>query len=228
MKKIKFPTELAYLLGLILIALGCAFMEAADYGLSMIVAPAYLIHLKVSETFAWFTFGTSEYICQAVILVLMCLVVRRFKVSYLFSFVTAVLYGFILDGSLLLVGFLPAEGYILRTLYYVVGMLLCSLGVAFVFHTYIAPEVYELFVKEFAERYHKKIGMVKTVYDCLSCGIGIILSFVFFGFLHFEGVKLGTMFCALINGYIISKCTKLLERKLEFYDRFPFRKFFEK
>ena len=37
----------------------------------------------------------------------MCLPLRRFRVSYLFSFVTAVVYGFVLDAFMLLGAMLP-------------------------------------------------------------------------------------------------------------------------
>ena len=48
-EKKSFYTELAYLLGIVALALGTAFSEKANFGMSMVVAPAYLVHLKVSE-----------------------------------------------------------------------------------------------------------------------------------------------------------------------------------
>ena len=53
---------------LILIALGVALMERADFGISMVVAPSYLLHLKMSETLPWFSFGVAEYLMQTVVL----------------------------------------------------------------------------------------------------------------------------------------------------------------
>ena len=38
--------ELAYFVGIVVLALGTAMMEKANFGMSMVVAPAYLIHLK--------------------------------------------------------------------------------------------------------------------------------------------------------------------------------------
>lgn len=230
MKKLIFPTELAYLFGLIILAFGTAFMEAADFGVSMVVAPAYLFHLKLSQTLPFFTFGMAEYTLQAVLLVLLILVLRRFRLSYLFSFITAVLYGLILDGCMLIVDLLPADTFPLRIIFYLVGMLFCSIGVSMLFHTYISPEVYELFVKESSQKYHIDIHKFKTAYDCISCGIAILLSFVFFGFGHFEGVKLGTIFCALTNGFLIGQCTRFMDHRFTFTDVLPetFRKFFEK
>ena len=62
MKKKGFYTEAAYLIGLVGIALGVGFMERADFGLSMVVAPAYVLHRMVSSIpgFEFFTFGVAE------------------------------------------------------------------------------------------------------------------------------------------------------------------------
>ena len=217
MKK-TFFTEIAYVLGLIFVALGVAFMEKPDFGVSMVVAPAYILHLKISETYSFFTFGMAEYTLQAVLLIVMMIVVRKFKVSYLFSFVTAVIYGFILDLCMMLVSHIPMDSMALRIAYYTLGMVLCAIGIALFFHTYIAPEVYELFVKELAFKFRKDIHKVKTVYDICSCLIGVLLSFAFFGFGVFKGVKAGTIVCALINGTLIGLCSKFLEQKFEFTD----------
>ena len=43
-----FFIEAAYAAGLIAFALGTAFMARADFGMSMVVAPALMIYLKVS------------------------------------------------------------------------------------------------------------------------------------------------------------------------------------
>ena len=82
MKKRVFYTELAYLLGLIILAFGTAFMEYADFGVSMVVAPAYILHLKISEFLPFFSFGMAEYALQAVILLLMMALLRKAKISY--------------------------------------------------------------------------------------------------------------------------------------------------
>ena len=225
MKK-TFYTELAYVLGLIFVALGVAFMEKPDFGVSMVVAPAYILHLKISETYSFFTFGMAEYTLQAVLLIIMALVLRRFKLSYLFSCVTAVIYGFILDLCMLLVSYVPMENMALRITYYTLGMVLCAIGIALFFHTYIAPEVYELFVKEVSSKYGVEIHRFKTGYDICSCLIGVILSFIFFGFGVFRGVKWGTIICALINGTLIGLCSKFLEQRFEFKDGLGLRKYF--
>lgn len=221
-----FSTELSYVIGIVILALGVAFMEKPDFGVSMVVAPAYILHLKISETYSFFTFGMAEYTLQAVVLIILIIVLRRFRISYLFSFLTAVIYGLILDQCMALVSHITMDTMVLRIIYYIVGMVLCAIGISLLFHTYIAPEVYELFVKEVSSKYKLNINHVKTCYDISSCLIGVALSFIFFGFGVFRGVKLGTIICALINGTLIGFCSRFLERFFEFKDTFRLRKYF--
>ncbi|MBQ8973822.1 MAG: hypothetical protein IJ074_12185 [Clostridia bacterium] len=227
-KRRVFLSELAYALGIALLALGTALMEKANFGVSMVVAPAYVLHLRLAQISPAFTFGVAEYMVQALLLVVLSVVLRKFKLSALFSFVTALIYGAALDVAMRLLGGLPAEGAAWRLGEYAVGLLLCATGVAFLFHTYIAPEAYELFVKELAGRYGWRIDRVKTVYDLCSCALGVLLSFLFFGFGRFEGVKLGTVLCALVNGWLIGRIGQVLESAFEFKDGLALRALFNR
>ena len=227
-KKPVFYTELAYVFGIAALAIGVALMERADFGMSMVVAPAYILHLKISQYLPFFSFGMAEYTLQLVLIIVLMLIMRKFRLSYFFSFVTAVVYGFVLDGCIDLVSFIPDGGIVSRAAFFVGGMLFCSCGVSLVFHTYISPEAYELFVKEISLKFSLNITKVKWVYDIVSCLVGVALSFLFFGLWHFEGVKLGTVICALVNGLIIGGFSKLFEKAFEFKDGLKLRPLFEK
>lgn len=152
MKKRTFYTEAAYVLGIAILAIGTALMERADFGMSMVVAPAYLLHLKVSQRLAFFSFGMAEYMLQAVLILMLAAIQRRAKKAYLFSFCTAVLYGFALDAAIAMVALIPGGGMAMRGIFYAAGMVLCSVGVACLFETYISPEAYELFEKKSRKR----------------------------------------------------------------------------
>lgn len=229
MKKAKrvFCCETAYLLGLLFLALGTALVEKASFGVSMVVAPAYLVHLKLSELWSFVSFGVAEYLLQAVLIILCALAVRRFKLSYFFTFVTAVLYGLLLDAFIALIALIPEGIMAVRIALYIVGIPVTSLGVAFMFHTYISPEAYELFVKELCDRYKLNMGVVKTVYDLSSLACAVIMSFVFFGFGNFRGVGIGTLIAALCNGTIIGLMGRYMDKKFIFKDRFKWRRYFE-
>ncbi len=215
MKKV-FYTELAYVIGLLTLALGTAFMERADFGMSMVVAPAYILYLKVSSYIDWFTFGMAEYCFQAFLLVVLSLVMLSFKKKFIFSFVTAVIYGLILDLMMKMLAFIPDGGMVQRVIFYLFGMVICALGVAFLFHTYLSPEAYELFVKELSEKHNWPISRVKTTYDICSCLVAVAMSFILLG--QLQGVKIGTIVCALVNGWIIGRFSALLEKIFDFKD----------
>ena len=215
-KRKVFYTEWAYCLGMILLAAGTALMEKAEFGMSMVVAPAYIAHLKLAEIWPFFSFGMAEYTLQAVILIIMALIMGRFKKAYFLSFATAVLYGFLLDGTMALAAFLPAAGMAGRTIFFLAGMFLCAGGVAMLFRTYFPPEAYELFVKEFSQKYRLPIDKTKTVYDWCSCILSIVLSLSLFGALI--GVKWGTFVCAAFNGWLIGTISRFLEAHFVFQD----------
>lgn len=225
MTKKVFYSELAYVLGVLSVALGTAFMTHADFGVSMVVAPSYIIHLKVSETLPFYSFGMSGYVFEAFIILVTALTVKKFRLSYLFSFVTAFFFGVALDALLVPTALIPCEHIAVRILFMILGMLFASAGVAMLFHTYIPPEAYELFVKEVATCKGLDISRVKTAYDLSSLTLSVVLSFAFFGFMHFEGIGIGTLISALTNGFIIGRFTKLYDKLFLFRDRMPWRKY---
>lgn len=113
-----FYSEAAYAAGMVLLAIGTALMERADFGMSMVVAPAYLLHLKLSQVLPWFSFGVAEYSLQAVLILLLCGVLRQFRLRYLLSFGTAVLYGVLLDGVIALLAPIPTPGFPGRVVFF--------------------------------------------------------------------------------------------------------------
>lgn len=225
MKKPVFYTEFAYLLGIALVALGTAMTAWGDLGISMVVAPAFILHLRMSQVFPWFTFGVAEYCLQGLVLILMMCLLRKVKATYFLSFITAILYGLILDGSTLLLSLLPQKLLWQRLAVYIGGDLLICAGVSMVFRTYLPPEAYEMFVMELSKKWHIKLHTLKTLYDCVSLVIAVALSFLLLGTL--QGVGIATVVCAFLNGSLISLFSRLWDRIWNFADKFPWRKKFE-
>lgn len=56
MKKLSLSGEAVYLIAICLLSLAVAMISAANFGLSMIVAPAYLVSVKTGEL----TFGQAN------------------------------------------------------------------------------------------------------------------------------------------------------------------------
>ena len=151
-----FPAEAAYVTGIALLAFGTALMTVANLGLSMVVAPAYLLHLKLSEIWPAITFGRAEYIVQVLLLVGLCVALRKFRPYFLFSFFSAIFYGAILDLFLLLP--FPPLALPGRIAFYLLGIL--SLLVVFALPT---SWVYDLGLKAGTEQGQRPGAQVQAV-----------------------------------------------------------------
>lgn len=229
MKKIRISKELTYISALLLISFSVAMISTTGFGVSMIVGAAYIVSLK----FDFLTFGQAEYIVQGLWFVAFCIAMRKFKFQYFFAFVTSLIYGLVLDmwrmiiphfnPDITAIGSLPLY---LRIIYFVFGMVLTSLAVAMFFKTYLYPQVYDFFVKFVSQRYNIKQSTFKICYDMFSLLLCVILTLSLFK--GFQGVGIGTLIMACLNGFIIGFFSKFLDNHCEFYSWFPkAEKFFE-
>lgn len=237
-KKLTFYTEIAYFVGLFFLAFGTALTVYGGFGISMVVAPAYILHLFVSQFLPFFSFGMAEYTLQAVILIILSIILRKAKWSYLLSFVAAILYGLALDLSTKLTAFFP-QLLPLRIIVYLIGVIIICAAVALLFSAYLPPEAYEMFVKEFSAKFKKPIPKVKMIYDCASLVVAIIFCIIllspfkadsFLGVINNFmacGISIGTVACAFINGPIIGLFQRLYSKIFNFKDGLKLRKYFE-
>ena len=223
MKKIILSSEIIYLVAIALLSLAVAALSAADFGISMIVAPAYLLSLKTN----FLTFGQAEYVIQAGVFIVLCLVLKKFKFIYLFSFGTCLLYGFVLDMWRKLPLFDPqttppgSRSLPFRIILFLSGIILTSFSVALFFKTYLYPQVYDFSVKEISRRYGIRLPILKTIVDLTCLTTSFIMTLTFFG--KIRGIGWGTVIMALVNGTLIGFFSNLLDRIIEF--RPIFRKF---
>lgn len=220
MKKIKISSELVYVLGVIVLSFATAMLAAADFGLSMVVAPAYIVSQKV----AFLTFGQAEYVVQGILFIIFCLIMRKVKALYFFSFLSGIIYGAVLDiwraaiphfnPELFAPGTLPVS---VRGVYFIIGFLLNSLGVTLYFKTYFYPQVYEFFVKGISKKYGVELSKFKIGFDMSCLAVAVILSVTF---LHrIEGIGIGTIILACCNGILIGAFGKWIDRHFEIYAR---------
>ena len=216
-KKLVFPQEITYVLSLIILSFAVSMTVVADFGVSMIVAPAYILSLKID----FLSFGLAEYVVQAVLIILLCILVRKLKFVFLFSFLTCIVYGLVLDlwGNIIPL-FNPAvinpaslEMW-QRILLFIGGVLLTGFSVALSFKTYLYPQVYDFFVQKLTTSFNVKLSIIKTIFDFSMLALAVILTLVFFG--GFRGIGIGTVIMTCINGFIIGFFSKLLDRLFDF------------
>lgn len=220
-KKLPLPDEVAYILAIVMLSFAVAMLAAADFGISMIVAPAYLLSLKTVVL----TFGQAEYVVQAVLFVVFCIVMRGFRPVYLSSFVTCLIYGAVLDLWRLLPIFDPyvtppgSMSIRMRIPMFVIGVALTSLSIALFYRTYLYPQVYDLFVKGASQRFRIELPRFKTCFDITCLIISAVMSLCFFG--KITGISWGTVAVALINGRLIGMFSDVLDSLVDTRPVFP-------
>ena len=215
-KKIRIPSEIIYVLAVVILAFSVCLATAADFGVSMIVAPAYILSIK----FPALTFGQWEYVTQGILFVIFCFIMRRFHWTYLVSFLTCLFYGAVLDLWRLIPIFNPnvtAPGSFdlwLRIVFFVVGILLTSFSIALFNRCYISPQVVDMVPQGVCKKFNFKFAYVKYVFDGAYLALGLVLSLIFFG--KIVGLSFGTAIMFVINGFFISFLMKLLDKAFEF------------
>lgn len=220
MKKIKVCSEVAYLIGVLLLAFAVAMITAADFGVSMVVAPSLILSLKLG----FLTFGQCEYLIQGVLFVAMCIAAKKIKPIYFFSFFTTVFYGAALDLFRLIPIFnpnvFPPQSFhlLVRITFFIVAETLTGLALAFAFKTYVYPQTNDFFVKFLSSRFKIDLAKFKLFFDYSFLLLAVLLTLIFFG--GFKGIGIGTIILTVVNGPLIGFFTKFVDKHFEITPRF--------
>ena len=197
----------------------------------MIAAPAFVVSEALSSLLKIFNVGVTEYILQGVLLFIMCVIVRHFNWRYLLAFFVAVLYGYVLNFFLWVLGDIHVNSTLLRWMMLLLGDCFVGFGVACYFKTYMPLQVYELFVAEIAKHFNLSINKTKWCFDIVLLVISIVLAFSLFGDAgtfdwstiwrsSYHNIGLGTLVTTAINSPIISFMGKLIDRLFDTTPRF--------
>ena len=213
MRKMKVSNEIVYLAGALVLSLSTAMLTAADFGLSVIVSPAYLVSMKIP----FLTFGQAEYVVQGILFLVFCIAMRQIKPLYFGAFLSGVIYGFLLDLWRLLIphfnpkihmpGTLPLT---IRMIYFIIGFFINAFGALLYFKNKYYPQVYEFFVKGISEKYQIELPRFKLRFDLSFFVLTLVLSFCLFHGLR--GVGAGTVIMACLNGPLIGVYGRWFDR----------------
>ncbi len=232
MKKLEKSSELMWVFGVIFVALGVAICSKANLGVSMIAAPVFVLHEALSSSLSWLTIGITEYIIQGILLILLCIIIRRFNWRFLFAFLVTLIYGFVIDAIMWAMQSITFQHIVTRWIMLFVGIFIIAFGVATFFRTYLPLQVYEFFVSAVAKRFNKSITRVKLLFDMSLLALSIILALTLFDdtltfdwgsiyYQSFHSIGVGTLITAIINAPIISFIGKILDRCFGYSPCFP-------
>lgn len=233
MKKLTLPKEVLYIIALLLLSLGVSLSVQADLGISTCSAPGLAISIKMQQILSKdavnpfiytvltsLTFG--EWVVQICMLLIFCLVIRRFRPIYLSSFVTAALYGTFLLAWQQIPALNPNLHFYFpmweRVIFLLLAISIIALSVAIFFKNYFYPQVYNFQEKGYMEHFHwKKVSVVKIIFDASYGVIAFILILIFFRSpkVWNYGLNWGTIVSMICTGPLIGLFSKLINKSIE-------------
>ena len=152
-------------------------------------------------------------------MLLLCVSLKRFKISYLLSFLTAIIFGLTVDGWFIIIGSnAVVQSFAIRIVLLVLGELITALSIAFFFRTSLPLAVYELVVTEVSDKFGFSTSSVKQINDIVMLVISVVLALTLNGSL--QGLGFGTVFITLVNAPLIKLFGRILDRFFEFSFRF--------
>ena len=208
MKMSKKETAKRYVLFVISLffsALGVAFTKHGELGVSPISSVANVMSYKLD----FFTLGIWLIIWNCVLILGQILILRKkFQPIQLLQIPLSFLFGYFTDFGLWLVGFIPADNYIVRLLMVVIGIVILGFGVSLSVSANVIMNSGEAFVKAISDTTNKNFGNVKIAFDVSCVVVALILSLLFFDF-TIVGTREGTIISALCTGLAVKLFQKL-------------------
>ena len=165
----------------------------------------------------------TEYVLQGILLILLCIIIRKFNWKFLLAFLVAFIYGYVLDFFLFVLSGVNFSTVYLRWIMLLIGDCITAFGVACFFRTYLSLQVYELFVSAFSKTYKKNINAVKWIFDITLLVISITLALILFRDItyfdfstithsSYHSIGLGTILTTIINSPIITIMGKFIDK----------------
>ena len=209
--------EASWIIGNILCALGNCLVSKSAFGLSAIIAPAFILQEKLS----FLTVGFCEYIIQGILLMLCCIIIGKFKFKFIATICNIIFYGACFDTINWIFGFIQSPDIFSRILLAIVGTFITAFAVALMLRTYIPPSIYEIFVKEVAVAKGFDIVKTKLVFDASMLALSFILMFALLGKFRFDLIGILTIISAFANSILISFFGKFINKHCNFEPAIP-------
>lgn len=208
-KKLLFRGELALALAVVFNSFGVVLMLYSQAGISAISSVPYAF----SEVLPCFSLGTWTYLFQALLIVTLMVLRRRFVVAYLFSFVVGFVFSELLDLHELWITILPTSlGWYVG--YFAVSYLILCVGIALSNRCKLPIVPTDLFPRELAQITGISYAKIKISFDAICLIVTATLTGLFLG--HLQGIGIGTVLAALTMGKSIGLIGDWLDRHFIF------------
>lgn len=201
--------EIALLVVICINSLGVVLMLHSGSGISTISSVPYVL----SEVLPHLTLGTWNYLFQALLVLTLMLLKRRFVLSYLFCFLTGFAMSMMMDVHNLWVTLLP-QTFLLRVFYFAAGYAIIAFGIALANRCKMPIAPTDLFPRELADITKIPYSKIKVAFDVCCLSFTTVLGLVFLH--HLAGLGIGTVIAALTTGKAVGAINRWMDRHWEF------------
>ena len=198
------------ILGVSLMSLGIALSLKSTLGTPPISCIPAVLCLAVPWTVGEFTI-----VFNALLVIFQMVLLRKITLSQLAQMLVCVLFGYMIDFTLLLIDFIHPTNYLSQWVLIILGCLVMAFGLMIEVKSDITMLPGDGAVVAIAEVLHTDFGKVKPFFDITIVAIGVILALTLLG--HLEGVREGTIFAAVSVGFMIQFYVKLFGEKIDDY-----------
>ena len=191
---------LIFLVGLFVNSLGVSLITKGNLGTSPISSIPYVLSLNFP-----FSLGNFTIVFSLLLIFLQFLLLgKNFKAEHLLQIPVSMAFGYFIDMSMILLGFVHPVSYISKVLGLLIGCLVLGVGVYMEVLADVVMLPGESFVRAVVFRIHSEFGFTKVCFDVSMAVIAAVLSG------HLEGVREGTIVAAVLVGFIARSIGKRL------------------
>ena len=204
---------LVYAAGLLCMAFGVAFSVNSGLGVSPVNSLPYVASLITGIDMGSCVIGVFAFYVLVQILIYR----QDFKWINLTQLIFSTLFGYFVDFAKLMVGDFALPTYAGQLALLAASILLVALGVSLYMDAGLVNMPMEGMTSAVAERMikGKPFHDVKVAMDCLAVAAAVALSFIFLGDL--EGIREGTLLCAVLVGKVMKPLQKVVKPKVEMF-----------
>ena len=193
-----------FLVGLFVNSLGVSLITKGNLGTSPISSIPYVLSLNFP-----FSLGNFTIVFSLLLIFLQFLLLgKNFKAEHLLQIPVSMVFGYFIDASMILLGFVHPADYLAKVAGLLIGCLILGSGVYMEVLADVVMLPGESFVRAVVFCIHSEFGFTKVCFDVSMAVIAAALSVILSG--HLEGVREGTIIAAVLVGFIARSIGKHL------------------
>lgn len=194
-----------FLMGVLLCAMGIAFLSRSALGTSPLSSVSFVLFLATGISTGLYTFA-----CNMFFLAMDVLLTRRFGWMQWLQIPATFVFSLCIDLWLAIIPTQLNGPTSLKAFYLVLGFLIMALGITLEVLANVTILPGEGIVKTLAAKGGWEFGNVKVAFDCTLTAIASFIAFITFGRLN--GVGIGTLASALAVGQLVKLYSHCIKR----------------